>query len=253
MFRAFASVISQRMTRRWAAAGVLIATLSGQVFGATVINGGFETGDFTGWTVQDQEGLSGSWFVYSGTVSPLTGFPIPAPPEGAFAVISDQSGPGSHILYQDVALEPNQEHTLTFITYYINQAGFFATPDTLDANVFPNQQFRVDVVDPTQPVSSATGALIFRTEEGDPSTLDPTLITFDLTPFAGTTVRLRFAEVDNQLFFEAGVDDVRIQSRARTPQNKDECKKSGWQALVDGRGRPFKNEGDCVSFVVRRH
>jgi hypothetical protein len=35
-------------------------------------------------------------------------------------------------------------------------------------------------------------------------------MTFDLSVFAGQTIRLRFAEVDNQLFFQASVDDVRI-------------------------------------------
>jgi hypothetical protein len=35
-------------------------------------------------------------------------------------------------------------------------------------------------------------------------------MTFDLTPFAGQTVRLRSAEVDDQSFFEASVDAVTI-------------------------------------------
>jgi hypothetical protein len=53
-------------------------------------------------------------------------------------------------------------------------------------------------------------ANVFRTTPASPPILAPTLITFDLTPFAGQTIRLRFAEVDNQNFFPAAVDDVRI-------------------------------------------
>jgi hypothetical protein len=40
-------------------------------------------------------------------------------------------------------------------------------------------------------------------------------MTFDLSEWAGQTVRLRFAEVDNQSFFHAAVDAVRIVSVLR--------------------------------------
>lgn len=34
------------------------------------------------------------------------------------------------------------------------------------------------------------------------------------------------------------------------PTDKDQCKKDGWKNYVDNKGKPFKNQGDCVSFVV---
>jgi hypothetical protein len=34
------------------------------------------------------------------------------------------------------------------------------------------------------------------------------------------------------------------------PDNKDECKKGGWQTVTDADGYPFKNQGDCVSYVA---
>jgi hypothetical protein len=37
----------------------------------------------------------------------------------------------------------------------------------------------------------------------------------------------------------------------RTPSTKDECKNDGWRDLVDSEGRPFPNQGQCVSFVER--
>jgi hypothetical protein len=58
-------------------------------------------------------------------------------------------------------------------------------------------------------------AKIFRTDEGDPNRRAPKLITFNLTPFAGKTVRLRFAEVDNQRFLLASVDRVKVTSKRR--------------------------------------
>lgn len=180
---------------------------------AVITNGNFETGDFTGWTTQNAG--EGAWFVYAGTVSPLSGSTIAPPPEGNFAATTDQTGPGTHILFQDVTLEPNNTHTLSFILYYVNQAGVFFTPDNLDFADGPKQQYRVDIIDPNAPVDSVTTgvlAQVFRTEVGDPNSLAPTSFSFDLTPFAGQTVRLRFAEVDNQLFFQASVDDVQIVS-----------------------------------------
>lgn len=57
-------------------------------------------------------------------------------------------------------------------------------------------------------------ATVFRTQPGDPPTLSPTAAASDLSPFAGTKLRLRFAEVDNLFMFQAAVDAVRITSRS---------------------------------------
>jgi hypothetical protein len=36
----------------------------------------------------------------------------------------------------------------------------------------------------------------------------------------------------------------------KVPTSTDQCKKGGWQGLTDTKGTPFKNQGDCVSFVA---
>jgi hypothetical protein len=33
------------------------------------------------------------------------------------------------------------------------------------------------------------------------------------------------------------------------PTDKDQCKDGGWQDLADNQGQPFRNQGQCVSFV----
>jgi len=227
-----------------------ILTVSGVSIAANTVNGGFETGSFAGWTVFNQDGSFGNWYVYSGTASPENGFTIAGPPEGTYAATTDQVGPGLHILYQDVALEAGFHHILSFVVYYDNQAGEFATPPSLDFTVFPNQQYRVDVLNPSAPVTSVVPgevlATVFQTKVGDPPLLAPTAVTVDLSSFAGTTVRLRFAEVDNQLFFAASVDNVVLTSTPAFPTTTKQCKEGGWRDF----GLLFKNQGDCVSFVA---
>ncbi|HET7511049.1 MAG TPA: hypothetical protein VFJ65_12465, partial [Solirubrobacterales bacterium] len=82
-----------------------------------VVNGDFETGTLSGWHVKNEPPESGSWFAYTGTEDPL-GVPstVPPPPEGNFAAIASQEGPGTHILYQDVALGAGP-HELSLIAY----------------------------------------------------------------------------------------------------------------------------------------
>jgi len=167
----------------------------------SIVNGDFEAGNFTGFT--SVETGNGAWLVYSG--------PGPgniAPPQGMFAATTDQGGPGTHILYQDITLTGST--TLSFILYYRSNAPLITpSPNILNHTTVPNQQYRVDIIDPMQPIDTlAVLANVFTTNTNDPMLLNPTNMTFNLAPFAGTTVRIRFAEVDNRGLFRAGVDNI---------------------------------------------
>jgi hypothetical protein len=180
-------------------------------------NGGFESGDFSHWIVANRPGDEpGDWFVYSGTTTPLSGSEIAAPPQGNFAATTDQDDPGTHVLFRNITLAPGLEHKLSFYLYYQNQADRFVARNTLDFRVEPNQQYRVDILGPNaKPFTlspEAIRATPFRTHAGDPNSMEPTLLTFNLTRFGGQTVRLRFAEVDNLGPFQASVDRVRLTS-----------------------------------------
>ena len=189
----------------WLLAGVASAEL--------VTNGGFETGDFAGWHVQDQSASGGTWSVYSGTTSPFSSHPIPAPPEGTHAAISDQTDSASSILYQDVALPPGTTDKLSMSVYYTSYTTIDAPP-SLDYTVMGNQQFRIDVMSPSAPLTSVAPSdilkTIFATQTGASETMAPTVFTSDLSAFAGQTVRLRVAQVDNSDYLNAGVDAVSI-------------------------------------------
>jgi len=188
---------------------------------ATVVNGDFETGNLTGWTqVNNAPGSpTGEWISYSGS---LFGGAVPAPPAGNYAAVTIQSGPGAHILYQDVPLEPFYSHQLSLLAYYdSNNVLVTPQPNTLspgsgEGGPPENQQYRIDVMKPTASIESVepgdTLATVFATRTGDPTRLAPTVFTADLSPFAGQTVRLRLAEVDNIGELNAGVDSVAIQS-----------------------------------------
>jgi len=200
-----------------AAASVALLAAPSAAGAATVTNGGFETGTVAGWQTQITGG--GDWYAYSGTTSPLSAFTIAAPPQGSFAAVTDQSGGGSRFLYQNVALEPGLAQNLSLDVYYNSQAPIaHPSPDSLDSSGAANQQYRVDVMKPTAPLTSLNPAdillTVFRTATGDPQVLAPTIKTADLSPFAGQTVRLRFVEVDNQFYFNASTDAVSI-----TPSN----------------------------------
>ncbi len=171
------------------------------------VNGSFETGDFTGWTVVQQPGSSGDWFVYSGhNLSPL-----PSPPVGHFAAGTNQGGPSSQVLYQDIDV-PEDVETCSLVYYYVVGALELVTGPDLSYSGDPNEQARIDILDPAaDPFDVGAGVLsnLFQTNPGDPLSLGYTTLNFDLSAFAGSTVRFRAAEADNLGTFNFAIDDVR--------------------------------------------
>ncbi len=187
---------------------------------ATVVNGSFETGTLEGWHLY-QSNEKVAWEVEE----EMEGL-LPAPLDGKYLAASIQEAPGTTILYQDIALEPAATHALQMTLVYGSEVPI-AIPQSqslfVGATAPVNQQFRVDVMKPTAPIESlAPGDVlgtVFATsesenEEGEASSpeMEPKRFSFDLTPFAGQTVRLRLAvAVTNGPLF-AGVDRVSITS-----------------------------------------
>jgi hypothetical protein len=207
---------TQRRTTAALVAALAAGTLAlpGTASAATIANGGFESGDFTGWITA--ESGSGAWSVYTGTSTP-GGQAVGSPPEGTHGATTSQGSAGSHVLYQDVALEAGSTHTLTLSIYWRNTAAFVTpSPETLSHTGSPNQQYRVDVMRPSAAVTSVDPAdilaSVYQSHAGDPLTQTPSQITADLSALAGQTVRIRIAETDNQNYFSAALDDVRIDS-----------------------------------------
>jgi hypothetical protein len=178
-----------------------------------IVNGSFEDGggSLTGWTVFNQAGGSGDWFVQTGTASPRNGFAVAAPTAGVYAAMTDQPAEGTHILYQDVTVPAGA--SLSFDVFIANRVWPFRTPASLSFTVVPNQQARVDLMTTTAPISSVTTGVIsnlYQTVADDPLVSGYTSQTTSLASLAGQTVRLRFSEVDNQSWFNMGIDNVSL-------------------------------------------
>lgn len=204
-----------------------VPTVERSARGDLISNGGFELG-FAGWTRLEQIGSEGTFFPQSGTTSPVTGTPVPPPPDGAFAAMTDAEGPGARVLYQDFVVPAGSApYTLSFDLFINNQAIDFFAPDTLDfATPILNQQARVDILASTADPFSVDPAdvllNVFRTEAGDPLVSGYTTYAIDVSSLflahAGQTLRLRFAQTDNVNLFQFGVDNVSLVSLAAVPE-----------------------------------
>ncbi|MGH7245036.1 MAG: hypothetical protein ACREJD_16595 [Phycisphaerales bacterium] len=209
------------MTKHTLIVGALLCGASQALAAQDLItNGGFETG-FSGWTRINQLGSGGTFASQSGTSSPVNGFVVPGPHQGAFAAMTDAAEPGSHALYQDVVIPASvPQATLRFSLFVNNHAGAFSTPNSLDwATPTLNQQARVDIVSASADAFS-TAALdvfqnVFQTTIGSQLVTGYNEFSIDVTALlaghAGETLRLRFAEVDNVNFFNFGVDAVSLE------------------------------------------
>jgi hypothetical protein len=209
-----------RVSRPLLAAAVALVAAAGVVPLATaatnaIRTGGFETGNMVGWghAPGHPERVFHGWFVYgAGDNSPLSDFVIPSPPQGKFAAVADQLGPGSNMLFQTFRVP--DDGTLRLTLWYENRAEEFFSPRMLVPEERRNQQLRIDLTRPNAGLYSLKPddvlATVFRTHPGDPASLPPTVVQYDLSALAGRLVRLRIAEVDNLFFFQVGVDAVSV-------------------------------------------
>lgn len=182
---------------------------------ANLVNGGFETGDFTGWTTTTAGDARPIAIAIGSTVS--DGGTIPPSLTNNRYAYTSQTGPGQSFLTQAFTVQAGINR-IFFDLFVRNSASAFATPDSLSYLVNPNQQARVDIIRAGAPVTTTDPADIivaaFRTQVGDPLVqpwrtfeLD---VTSQLAPFVGQVVVFRFAQVDNQNYFNFGIDNVNV-------------------------------------------
>jgi PEP-CTERM motif len=191
-----------------------------------ITNGDFETGDFTGWVESDEAGGSGTFSISNpGVPSPISGFPTaPNALGGNFYAVSDQGGPGAHVLSQSFTVPANATSVTLSYQMFVNDqdAGPFVGPLDYTGNAV--EFATVDVLTATaDPFSTAAGDVVVNEYQGADSPIDSTdpYISYsqDLTGLVtpGQTYQLRFGEADNQSFFQQGVDNVSILATVPEP------------------------------------
>lgn len=206
-----------------AAAALRASAVSVRPVPASQADDDFESGTLGNWRL-DRIG-SGNWFVYSdgktppdaAQSDPFFPFDVPNPPHGKFAAITDMSGGGRRILFRDITLDGRYRLHLTI--FYVNASGFSPTNLSRRDTISDEQQYRIDLIHPEAPLTTTAKqhviATIFQGRPSDPQRKAPTEVTFDLSPWAGQTVRLRLASADNQGPLRAGVDHIRFERIAK--------------------------------------
>jgi len=223
---------------------------------STIVNGGFETG-FSSWVRVDQLGSEGTFALQSGLASPVNADPVPAPPSGSTAAMTDGAGPGAHVLYQDFVATPGSQ-TLSFDIFVGNRADRFATPASLDfALTSPNgaqtlnQQVRVDLLrtgaDPFSVAAADILVSLYASQVGDPLVSGYRSFASDvgavLGAHSGELLRLRFAETDNLAQLQLGVDNVAIAAVSAIPEPASTALlAAGLAALLARRSRGARSD-----------
>ena len=203
-------------------AASLVVLLAGGTASAQqqIVNGGFETGDFTGWNVANQAGGSGDFYTATGC-TPINCFATNGPRSGRWYAVTDQTGPGAHEIWQSFTLSGAAASAIfKFSIADLNQASGTANFGNLDFTNTPNQHVRVDIFAGSySPFSTSSLQNFFTgatTELGGTGYVD---YTFDITSLLSSagTYTVRFAEVDNQFYHNFSVDDVSLAVTA-TPE-----------------------------------
>lgn len=185
-----------------------------------ILNGGFEAG-LANWQVFDQAGGSGTVFQSApGANTPFSGHATAPNALGQTTyAVTDQTGPGTHVLLQPFVVPANSTSENLSFQMFVNDWDGGPTVGPLDYTGGPVEYGRVDVLKAgAVPFSTNPADIVDQLYLGADAPLqspDPYLAyNFNLTPalVPGQGYQLRFAETDNQGFFNLGVDNVSLTS-----------------------------------------
>ena len=182
-------------------------------------NGGFETGDLSGWTVVDAPESAGEFLIVD-TNEPSIGDTLPDPSEGTWYVVTNQEGMSTTALFQSFTVPSGDDEVrLSFDMYVYDQSGL----GPIDAGGLnhmgeTNQHARVDILLAGSKTFDTGGGVVrnlYLDVDSDSTPLPFISYSFDLSGdvTAGETYRLRFAFSVTEEVINMGIDDVSIGSR----------------------------------------
>lgn len=183
------------------------------VAAATVTNGDFETGTFSGWTATDDGGY-GSWGVSaSGTAQ--CGLTTNVP-DGSDAALWDMSDPSWGILTHDLSVPANGVVSVNYA--YDNFAGIWTQDgtDPYSTTLGPQDEWlRIDVIKSTAARNTLDPsdilATIFDSQTGSPALNQGWVTgTASLAAYAGQTVTFRAVAVNDQSCLPVWIDDLTL-------------------------------------------
>ena len=160
-----------------------------------VVNGDFETGNFSGWV---KETTGGGDFVVNTGISDPPGPEGRTPPyAGRFSALSQQNSPGQRTIYQDIAIPIFFDSAVLNWTHRIRN----------HASEFSGEHFfRVEI----RALDNSPLGVAFSTEPGDALLNDWQEHSFSLQNYRGSTIRIAFVESDSLGFLNVGLDNVRV-------------------------------------------
>ena len=182
------------------------ATLSVPPTRDVIVNGGFETGDFSDWTIVNND-ADGLVEINDGTLNTAVSADPFVPLEGQFDAVLHSTFVSTKQIYQSFVVPTGINFaTLSWSDRFINDGVTFQDP---------NQEYRVLIED-------STGNLlqeIFSTNAGDaPSQPGPNARSFDVATLLqaqeGQTLRLSFVQQDNLGVLPVWIDSVSLQLTA---------------------------------------
>src|SRR5271155_142622 len=112
------------MYKLFATICVLSLALTAQA-NEVLTNGGFETGNFAGWTVSNAGTAPDSFFVTNQTTTPENGNPTVGPASGNWYAVTDQQAPGTHVITQSFTALANTDYVLSFDMFVNDYASFY--------------------------------------------------------------------------------------------------------------------------------
>jgi hypothetical protein len=222
--------------RRWLIALVVAIALAGLSVAAgsaaTVTNGDFETGNFSGWTATDDGGGNGQWSI-TATGTAVCSLGTTNTPDGSSAALWDMFDPSWGILTHDLVVPTGGVLSVNYA--YDNLAGLWAQDGSNPYSVSLGPQdewLRIDVIKSTAArdtlAPSDILATIFDSQTGSPAFSQSWVAgTASLAAYAGQTVTFRVAAVNTSSCLPVWIDDLTLTSTSGQVNRAGYCSAAG--------------------------